>query len=261
MNTSLFTNTTNPKHNNPNKTNFLSKKRHLFIPYLSTRTFQQDTTTPNPFTKIDELERGGKFQRLRLVPADTLIECKENDFGLECSCSITLSPPKCKQLINSFLSSCRILGCKNNGKCINMAYKYPIPYVCSCPSTYMGSYCEISRETGEGSSSENDSPIVPPILTPILRSKTESGVRSAASGYSSAYKLFPTQGAHSSKEATTKWSPTGTTPATTTRFSEFKSRSSTFDLSMAVFSNKMTTSMMPPKARKTFTTSDFEVYN
>ena len=98
-------------------------------------------------TRIDEIEKGGKFQRLRLVPADTLIECKENDFGLECSCSITLSPPKCKQLINSFLSSCRILGCKNNGKCINMAFKYPIPYVCSCPSEYMGSYCEIPRKS------------------------------------------------------------------------------------------------------------------
>jgi hypothetical protein len=41
------------------------------------------------FTKINEVERGGKFQRLRLAPTDTLIECKENDFGLECSCSIT----------------------------------------------------------------------------------------------------------------------------------------------------------------------------
>jgi hypothetical protein len=40
-------------------------------------------------TKINEVERGGKFQRLRLAPTDTLIECKENDFGLECSCSIT----------------------------------------------------------------------------------------------------------------------------------------------------------------------------
>lgn len=101
----------------------------------------------NVITKINEVERGGKFQRLRLVPSDTLIECKENDFGLECSCSITLSPPKCKQLINSFLSSCKILGCKNNGKCINMAYKYPIPYVCSCPSEFMGSYCELPRSS------------------------------------------------------------------------------------------------------------------
>ncbi|CAF0900276.1 unnamed protein product [Brachionus calyciflorus] len=109
-------------------------------------------------TKIDEIEKGGKFQRLRLVPADTLIECKENDFGLECSCSITLSPPKCKQLINSFLSSCRILGCKNNGKCINMAFKYPIPYVCSCPSDFMGSYCEMARNTQvENDLSENNS--------------------------------------------------------------------------------------------------------
>ena len=58
--------------------------------------------------------------------------------------NLSLSPPKCKQLISSFLSSCRILGCKNNGRCINMAYKYPIPYVCSCPSGYMGSYCEIA---------------------------------------------------------------------------------------------------------------------
>ena len=40
-------------------------------------------------TTISEIERGAKFQRLRLAPADTLIECKENDFGLECSCSIT----------------------------------------------------------------------------------------------------------------------------------------------------------------------------
>ena len=84
----------------------------------------------NAITKIDEVERGGKFQRMRIIPTDTLIECKENDFGLECSCSITLSPPKCKQLINSFLSSCRILGCKNGGRCINMAYKYPSNIFC-----------------------------------------------------------------------------------------------------------------------------------
>jgi hypothetical protein len=119
-----------------------------------------NTEANTKYTKIDELERGGKFQRLRLVPADTLIECKENDFGLECSCSITLSPPKCKQLINSFLSSCRILGCKNNGKCINMAYKYPIPYVCSCPSSFMGTYCEIPRNEAAGAAAsdlpEND---------------------------------------------------------------------------------------------------------
>ena len=97
-------------------------------------------------TRITELEKGGQFQRMLLQPADALIECKDNDFGLECSCSITLSPPKCKQLINSFLSSCRIVGCQNNGRCINMAYKYPIPYVCSCPSSHMGTYCEIQRD-------------------------------------------------------------------------------------------------------------------
>ena len=97
-------------------------------------------------TRIAELEKGGQFQRMLLQPADALIECKDNDFGLECSCSITLSPPKCKQLINSFLSSCRIVGCQNNGRCINMAYKYPIPYVCSCPSSHMGTYCEIQRD-------------------------------------------------------------------------------------------------------------------
>jgi hypothetical protein len=106
-------------------------------PFMQTYRINQTKKIPNQFaslklnydhtavTKIDEVEKGGKFQRLRVVPADTLIECKENDFGMECSCSITLSPPKCKQLINSFLSSCRILGCKNNGRCINMAYKYP----------------------------------------------------------------------------------------------------------------------------------------
>ncbi len=110
-------------------------------PFLQTYRINQTKKLPNQFaslklnydrnsqiTKIDEVERGGKFQRLRIIPTDTLIECKENDFGLECSCSITLSPPKCKQLINSFLSSCRILGCKNNGRCINMAYKYPSKY-------------------------------------------------------------------------------------------------------------------------------------
>lgn len=79
--------------------------------------------------KISKLKssqnESNKYQSLTISPEDTLIECKENDFGLECSCSITLSPPKCKGLINSFLSSCKILGCKNNGKCITIAYKYP----------------------------------------------------------------------------------------------------------------------------------------
>ena len=115
--------------------------KHSSRPFMQTYRINQTKKLPNqfaslrlnyeqnPVTKIDEVERGGKFQRLRVVPADTLIECKENDFGLECSCSITLSPPKCKQLINSFLSSCRILGCKNNGRCINMAYKYPSNFV------------------------------------------------------------------------------------------------------------------------------------
>ena len=58
-------------------------------------------------------------------PSENLIECKENDFGLECSCSTTISPPKCKQLINSFLSSCKVHGCKNNGKCIKIRNKNP----------------------------------------------------------------------------------------------------------------------------------------
>jgi hypothetical protein len=118
------------------RTSFLPSMTNSKL-HMQTYRINQTKKLPNQFaslklnydqnfiTKIDEVERGGKFQRLRLVPADTLIECKENDFGLECSCSITLSPPKCKQLINSFLSSCRILGCKNNGRCINMAYKYP----------------------------------------------------------------------------------------------------------------------------------------
>lgn len=209
-----------------------------------------ETTTSNPFTKIDELERGGKFQRLRLVPADTLIECKENDFGLECSCSITLSPPKCKQLINSFLSSCRILGCKNNGKCINMAYKYPIPYVCSCPSSFMGSYCEINRVTG--TSSENDTPI----MTPVLRPKPEAGVRSA---FSSAYKLAPTKGTSNVDATTTTPRPESTSTSQTTTSSrvELKSSSPTFNLSLATF-NRFATTILP-KARKLFTTTDFEV--
>lgn len=60
---------------------------------------------------------------------ENLIDCKDNDFGLECSCSITLSPPKCKKLINSFLSSCRILGCQNSGKCINMTGDIPSIYI------------------------------------------------------------------------------------------------------------------------------------
>ena len=119
-------------------TTFKPVKTSNSKPFLQTYRINQTKKLPNQFaslklnydrnsqiTKIDEVERGGKFQRLRIIPTDTLIECKENDFGLECSCSITLSPPKCKQLINSFLSSCRILGCKNNGRCINMAYKYP----------------------------------------------------------------------------------------------------------------------------------------
>ena len=100
------------------------------------------------------------------IDEHNLIDCKDNDFGLECSCSITLSPPKCKKLINSFLSSCRILGCQNNGMCINMTANFPsnkltiyyslmifyyfvaflVPYVCSCPSEYMGTYCEIERD-------------------------------------------------------------------------------------------------------------------
>ena len=57
--------------------------------------------------------------------AHSLIDCKDNDFGLECSCSIALSPPKCKRLINSFLSSCRVLGCQNSGQCVNMTGDFP----------------------------------------------------------------------------------------------------------------------------------------
>lgn len=155
--TTFFPHKPTTKINNFNMTSFISVDKTK--PAMQTYKINPNKKLPNQFaslrlnydqdsliTRIDEIEKGGKFQRLRLVPADTLIECKENDFGLECSCSITLSPPKCKQLINSFLSSCRILGCKNNGKCINMAFKYPIPYVCSCPSDFMGSYCEISRK-------------------------------------------------------------------------------------------------------------------
>jgi hypothetical protein len=119
----------------------------------SSNKSKQDTfvVERSNITRITELEKGGQFQRMLLQPADALIECKDNDFGLECSCSITLSPPKCKQLINSFLSSCRIVGCQNNGRCINMAYKYPIPYVCSCPSSHMGTYCEIQRDVSSNS--------------------------------------------------------------------------------------------------------------
>ena len=143
-NSSAFINTVTPSKTKsiPTTTKAPIASTSIFIPsfskpFMQTYRINQTKRIPNQFaslklnydqsavTKIDEVERGGKFQRLRVVPADTLIECKENDFGLECSCSITLSPPKCKQLINSFLSSCRILGCKNNGRCINMAYKYP----------------------------------------------------------------------------------------------------------------------------------------
>ena len=113
-------------------------RRHTFQITSTTTTATATTTTtttkpPPPVTTNIWMTQPSEqpsrhrndYERLRITPADTLIECKENDFGLECSCSITLSPPRCKQLINAFLSSCRVLGCQNNGRCINMTYKYP----------------------------------------------------------------------------------------------------------------------------------------
>lgn len=119
------------------------------VPLNRTKIFGKDIKSQPYILVQNETNfngRNGKlFNTIQMQPSDTLIECKDNDFGLECSCSTSLSPPKCKQLINTFLSSCRVLGCKNNGRCINMANKFPIPYMCSCPSTHYGSYCEISR--------------------------------------------------------------------------------------------------------------------
>ncbi|RNA44826.1 cysteine-rich venom latisemin-like isoform X2 [Brachionus plicatilis] len=186
--TTFFPHKPTTKVNAINMTSFLSVDKTK--PAMQTYKINPNKKLPNQFaslrlnydqdsliTRIDEIEKGGKFQRLRLVPADTLIECKENDFGLECSCSITLSPPKCKQLINSFLSSCRILGCKNNGKCINMAFKYPIPYVCSCPSDFMGSYCEISRKNNienDYSYNNNSRPVVTSTPKPTITTQSST---------------------------------------------------------------------------------------
>jgi hypothetical protein len=46
-----------------------------------------------------------------------------------------------------------------------MAFKYPIPYVCSCPSGFMGSYCEIA--TAKASSTQNANPFIFETTTPI----------------------------------------------------------------------------------------------
>lgn len=56
-----------------------------------------------------------------------------------------------------------------------------------------------------------------------------------------------------------RYTTSAATPMMTTRASELKSSSATFDLNLAVFHTKMTTSIMP-KARKTYTTSEFEVF-
>lgn len=65
----------------------INQTKKLFAPLRMSQSYSSGGY--DNVTKISEIERGGKFQRLRLAPADTLIECKENDFGLECSCSIT----------------------------------------------------------------------------------------------------------------------------------------------------------------------------
>lgn len=107
----------------------------LPIPAFTIRSTKNSTNEIETLIGLDYEDikpsklKSQKYQRLSIAPEDTLIECKENDFGLECSCSITLSPPKCKGLINSFLSSCKILGCKNNGKCISISYKYPSKFL------------------------------------------------------------------------------------------------------------------------------------
>lgn len=111
----------------------LTTSTRFTIPAFTIRNMNYtETELAEPLIGLDyediKVPKNNKYQRLSLAPEDTLIECKENDFGLECSCSITLSPPKCKGLINSFLSSCKIIGCKNNGKCISIAYKYPSNY-------------------------------------------------------------------------------------------------------------------------------------
>lgn len=97
--------------NNLLQTYIISQTKIPPTKFESLNKFMTKKTNPKPFERsIDE---------------HNLIDCKDNDFGLECSCSITLSPPRCKKLINSFLSSCRILGCQNNGRCINITANFP----------------------------------------------------------------------------------------------------------------------------------------
>ncbi len=84
------------------------------------------TKVPN-YLATQRLE-GGFSTNAPVDEKHNLIDCKDNDFGLECSCSITLSPPRCKKLINAFLSSCRILGCQNNGICLNMTKDFSSKY-------------------------------------------------------------------------------------------------------------------------------------
>ena len=120
--TTATTSTTTEETSTARKFTQTSTRNKLLQTYIISQTKSQPTAyvsrqiTTGSRNVENESEKHGDHN---------LIECKDNDFGLECSCSITLSPPDCKKLINSFLSSCRIVGCKNNGRCINMTSSYP----------------------------------------------------------------------------------------------------------------------------------------
>jgi len=124
--TSVFTTTKTPSldshlpNGQPMFTRMATKNSQLQTYIIS------QTKVPN-YLATQRLESGFSTN----APVDekhNLIDCKDNDFGLECSCSITLSPPRCKKLINAFLSSCRILGCQNNGICLNMTKDFSSKY-------------------------------------------------------------------------------------------------------------------------------------
>ena len=135
-----------------------------------------------------------------------------------------------------------------------MAYKYPIPYVCSCPAAYMGSYCEISR-TSPPEQSENDS------TTIVLRQKPNNSggnpSNETTKSFSSPYKLAPPN------KSTTKLANTLNNDVAVRvkdipakPVSEMRSSSPTFNLSLATFYRYVTPEF--PKPRKSYS-NDFEV--
>lgn len=124
--TSRYTSSTakpyTPPKFDPMFTRIMTTKNSMLQTYIISQT-----KIPNRLSSLSLNTKKMNGERFTSSPMEdhNLIDCKDNDFGLECSCSITLSPPRCKKLINAFLSSCRILGCQNNGRCINMTQDFP----------------------------------------------------------------------------------------------------------------------------------------